>query len=205
MAYRQDHGSLKAERGSLAEDEAFLRESRKPHKVYALVLAAATVIAVFILFLPVIHFGPLPRPKPLSEYKTLLPWQGKTAEEPVEEAPKVIYFQARPSAEPTPPPAITGFRVLSFGRELGEDGFTTYVGDKPVTLTLEIVPFMSHPPVSWTVSDDTAASLSVSSDCKKCEFTALRNAGRIELRISCNEAEIVMPVYVWERPSETDG
>ena len=65
-------------------------------------------------------------------------------------------------------------------------------------LSLEIVPYMSHPPVDWSVSDDTAASLTVSNDKKQCEFSALRDAGRIELTVRCSEAEIVMPVYVWE-------
>ena len=180
-------------------DEDAIQNSLKPHKSFALILLIATIVAVFINFLPIIRFKPITIPDSLSVSNIISQWQSKRIEEPVEETPKVIYFQARPSVEPTPPRPITSFKLLTYGRELGPDGFTTYVDDKPVVLSVEMVPFMSHPPVTWSVSDDTAASLTVSNDKKQCEFSALRDAGRIELTVSCNEAEIIIPVYVWSR------
>ena len=199
MTYSNNDSSVKT--GSAREEDgACIQRSLKPIKVYAVILVIATVIAVFINFMPVIQFNP-PQLKPLSQSKPAFQWPFQKAEESVEEAPKVIYIQARPSAEPTPPPAIISFKLITYGRELDADGFTTYVGDKPVVLTVEMAPFMSHPPIDWSVSDDTAASLSISNDRKQCEFSALRDAGKIELTVRCNEAEIVIPVYVWETPA----
>ena len=198
MTYNGSDSRAKADIARKTEEDDQLLRSLKPLKTGAAVLIAATLIAVFLNFLPVISFRPLAVPRFLTQPKAaLLQWQSSKAEEPVEETPKVIYFQARPSAEPTPPPAITGFRLSAYGRELGPDGFTTYVEDKPVVLTLEIIPFMSHPPVEWIVSDEEAASLTVSNDKKSCEFAALKSAGKIDLTVRCNEAEIVMPVYLW--------
>ena len=201
MAYFGSDSRAKTDNARETEEEAFLRGSLKPLKIGAAVLIAATVIAVFLNFLPVISFRPITKPAFLNQPKALLQWRSRQAEEPEEETPKVIYFQARPSAEPTPPPAITSFKLFAYGRELGPDGFTTYVEDKPVVLTLEMVPFMSHPPVEWTVSDEEAASLTVSNDKKSCEFAALKSAGKIELTVRCNDAEIVMPVYLWSNES----
>ena len=184
--------------GSAGEtEEDSLQSSRKLLRVFGVLLAVATAAAVFINFLPVISFRPISLPDSASPAALISRLSSRKVEEPVEEEPKVIYFQARPSAEPTPPPAITSFKLFSYGRELGPDGFTTYVEDKPVVLTLEIVPFMSHPPVEWTVSDEEAASLTVSNDKKSCEFAALKDAGKIELTVRCNDAEITMPVYLW--------
>lgn len=203
MTRVQPDSGRKAVSAREQETDDALRSSRKPLRTGAILLLIATVLAVFVNFMPLISFEailhprPLPRLGTLSQYRTLLQRPVRKTEEPVEETPKVIYFQARPSAEPTPPPPITGFRLTAYGRELGADGFTTFVGDKPVVLSLEIVPYMSHPPVDWSVSDETAASLTVSNDKKQCEFSALRDAGRIELTVRCSEAEIVMPVYVW--------
>ena len=203
MTRAQSDSGAKAVCAREKESGDALRSSRKPLRTGAILLVVATVLAVFVNFMPLISFEAILQPRPLpefrtlSQYRTLLQQRVRKTEEPAEEAPKVIYFQARPSAEPTPPPPITGFRLTAYGRELGPDGFTTFVGDKPVVLSLEIVPYMSHPPVDWSVSDDTAASLTVSNDKKQCEFSALRDAGRIELTVRCSEAEIVMPVYVW--------
>ena len=203
MTRVQYDGGAKAVSAREKESDDALRSSRKPLRTGAILLVIATVLAVFVNFMPLISFEAILQPRPLpefrtlSQYRTLLQQRVRKTEEPAEEAPKVIYFQARPSAEPTPPPPITGFRLTAYGRELGTDGFTTFVGDKPVVLSLEIVPYMSHPPVDWSVSDDTAASLTVSNDKKQCEFAALRDAGRIELTVRCSESEIVMPVYVW--------
>ena len=200
MTYSTNSRRAKAGNIAAEKNEIILQSSLKPHRNFAILLVIATVIAVFILLLPLFQLKQLPKPKPLSQYKPLFHWQFKKAEEPAEEAPKVIYIQARPSAEPTPAPPITSFKLITYGRELDSDGFTTYVGDKPVVLSVEMVPYMSHPPIEWSVSDDTAVSLSISSDRKQCEFSALRDAGKIELTVSCNEAEIVIPVYVWDMP-----
>ena len=56
-------------------------------------------------------------------------------------------------------------------KERDSNSRTIDVDDRPVVLSVEMVPYMSHPPVDWSVSDDTAASLSVSSDNKQCEFS----------------------------------
>ena len=145
MTYSGADSRAKADIARKTEEDDQLLRSLKPLKTGAAVLIAATLIAVFLNFLPVISFRPLAVPRFLTQPKTaLLQWQNSKSEEPVEETPKVIYFQARPSAEPTPPPAITGFRLSAYGRELGPDGFTTYVEDKPVVLTLEIVCFFKH-------------------------------------------------------------
>ena len=126
----------------------------------------------------------------------------KTASKPAEivpETPKITHIPARPSMAPTPVPDITSFKLFTYGRELDADGFTAYVGDKPVTLTVEIVPYMSHPPVNWAVSNSESARLTISDDRKSCEFTPLKSAGKIELTVSCYETEVVFPVYIWER------
>ena len=196
MSYPKAESRKKA--GSAGEtEEDSLQSSLKPLQVFGVLLAVVTAAAVFINFLPVISFRPISLPDLASPAALISRLSSRKVEEPVEEEPKIIYFQARPSAEPTLPPAITSFKLFSYGRELGPDGFTTYVEDKPVVLTLEIVPFMSHPPVEWIVSDEEAASLTVSNDKKSCEFAALKDAGKIELTVRCNDAEIVMPVYLW--------
>ena len=200
MSYSSSENKTKPGSAPKKEDDS-LKSSLKPLNVFAVILAIATVIAVFINFLPLIQFRPVTLPDSFSPSELLSQWRSRKTEEPVEETPKVIYFQARPSVEPTPTPAITSFRLFAYGRELGPDGFTTYVEDKPVVISLEMLPFMSHPPVSWSVSDGEAASLSVSKDGKSCEFAALKSAGKIELTVSCNEAEITMPVYLWSRES----
>ena len=201
MAYSRHDSRAEAGRAGAKENEESLQSSLKPLKAFAVVLAIVTVLATIINFNSLIHFKVSALPEFFAQPLSIFQWHRGEPEEPDEETPKVIYIQARPSAEPTPTPAITSFKLLTYGRELGPDGFTTYVDDRPVVLSVEMVPYMSHPPVDWSVSDDTAASLSVSSDNKQCEFSALRDAGKIELTVSCNEAKIVIPVYLWEKPA----
>ena len=120
-------------------------------------------------------------------------------EETVGEEPKVTYIAARPSVEPTPTPTVTSLKVSTFGTELTADGFTTYVGDRAVVLSATVEPFISHPPIVWSVSDTESASLVVSDDRTKCEFNALKPAGKKDLTVSCYGAEVTFPVFLWER------
>ena len=148
----------------------------------AILLAAAVLIAVLVNFVPSFRLPALHR-----------------AEEAVEETPKVTYIAARPSVEPTPTPTITGLKVSTYGTELTADGFTTYVGDKAVVLTAAVEPYLSHPPITWSVSDTECAALAIGDDRTKCEFRALKPAGKKELTVSCYGAEVTFPVYLWER------
>jgi len=67
----------------------------------------------------------------------------------------------------TPTPGVTAIRLYAYGRELMvADGFTLYVGDKPVEITAVLEPDVPNVPVGWTFSDQEAASLDVSSDGK---------------------------------------
>ena len=167
-------------RKSIQEDERSL--ILKPAETGAVLLIVAVIFATALMFFPVIRV--------------------KAASEPMEtvpDTPKITYIPARPSAEPTPEPVISSLKLLAYGRELNSDGFTAYVGDKPVTLTVELIPFQSHPPVNWEVSNSESAGLTVSDDRKSCEFTPLKSSGKIELTVSCYGAEMVIPVYVWEK------
>ena len=100
----------------------------------------------------------------------------------------------------TPPPTPTVDRIVlyAFGRELNEDGFTAYVGDKPFTLSVELTPNLSHPKITWIASDSESAALAVSADGLSCEFTALKPSGKNELTVRCYGCELVVPVYLWE-------
>ena len=104
---------------------------------------------------------------------------------------------------PTPTPTVTSIRLYAFGRELDDDGFTAYVGDKAFTLTVEVEPELRNPAVSWSITDShdssESAALVISSDGMSCEFTALKPTGKNELTVRCFGAEIVIPVYLWER------
>ena len=102
-----------------------------------------------------------------------------------------------PTPTPTPTPTINSIRVYAFSRELTE-GFTAYVGDEALTLTVEIEPTVYRPSIRWTVSDKESASLSVSQDGSSCEYKALKPSGKNELTVSCYGAELVIPVYLWE-------
>ena len=105
-----------------------------------------------------------------------------------------------PAPEPSASaPAVSRIRVYAYGRELGEEGFTAYVGDDPFTLYCALDPDQTDPTVVWSASDSSAVSLTISEDRMSCRFTALKAAGRIELKVSCQEAETVFPVYLWGR------
>ena len=98
---------------------------------------------------------------------------------------------------------MTRIRLYAFGRELDADGFTAYVGDKAFTLTVEVEPEIKNPALSWSITDShdssESAALVISSDGLSCEFTVLKPTGKNELTVRCFGAEIVIPVYLWER------
>ena len=127
------------------------------------------------------------------------PRLGAEPAEAVPETPKVTYIPARPSVEPTGDPIINSMKLYAFGSEITADGFTAYVGDKAIKLSVELEPKYKPPPVYWTVGKSDAVRLSVSDDRLSCEFTALNSAGKTELTIRCYGMEIVFPVYLWER------
>ena len=129
-------------------------------------------------------------------------YRDKTAAETAEASaamPKVTIIPARPSSSPTPTPTVSSIRLYAYGQELSADGFTAYVGDKPLTLSVKLEPDLTRPPVFWSISDSASASLTVSDDRFSCEFTALKPSGKNELIVSCYGAESVIPVYLWER------
>lgn len=99
---------------------------------------------------------------------------------------------------PSPTPTVENIRLYAFGRELNEDGFTAYVGDKPFTLTAEIVTDAVKPEIEWLASDEESVALSVSADSLSCEFTAIKPSGKNELTIRCYGYELIVPVYLWE-------
>ena len=105
-------------------------------------------------------------------------------------APEIIETLA--PATPVPTPTVDSIEVYAFGRELDDDGFTAYVGDKPFTLSAYPQPEISHPQISWSVGD--SVELSVSSDTLTCEFTALKPTGKNELTVRCYGAEVTIPV-----------
>jgi hypothetical protein len=148
---------------------------------FAIMLAAATVIAIALNFLSLYY----------REKKDEV-----LTEEP---ASKVIVVPARPSTAPTPTPAIGSLRLYAAGGELGEDGFTMYVEDRPLEITAVMEPKLTRPPIYWSVSDDKAATLTVSDDRTSCKFSAIKPAGKIELTVSCYGTETVIPVYLWNR------
>ncbi len=143
---------------------------------FAIMLAAATVIAIALNFLSLYY----------REKKDEV-----LTEEP---ASKVIVVPARPSTAPTP-----SLRLYAAGSELGEDGFTMYVEDRPLEITAVMEPKLTRPPIYWSVSDDKAATLTVSDDRTSCKFSAIKPAGKIELTVSCYGTETVIPVYLWNR------
>jgi len=114
--------------------------------------------------------------------------------------PEVVETLA-PTPAPTPPPTptVNSVKVYAFGRELGEDGFTAYVGDRAFTLSVSVDPEIRHPRVEWSMSDSSSAYLTVSSDGLSCEFSAQKPTGKNELTVRCYGAETVIPVYLWER------
>ena len=54
-------------------------------------------------------------------------------------------------------------------------------------------------PVYWSFSDPDSANLSVGDDRLSCMFTALKPSGKNELTVKCYGAELVIPVYLWEK------
>ena len=100
---------------------------------------------------------------------------------------------------PVNTPAVTALHLYAAGGELGADGFTCYVGDKPLQLSLEIEPTLIHPPVYWTLSDPDAASLSIGDNGLTCSFNPVKPSGKNELSVKCYGAELVIPVYLWNK------
>ena len=111
---------------------------------------------------------------------------------------KVIVVPAR-TPGPTVTPAITSIRLYALGAELGQDGFTAYVGEKALTLTAEIEPKLVNPPVYWSFSDPDSVNLVMGDDRLSCAFTALKPSGKNELTVRCYGAEYVIPVYLWKK------
>ena len=118
---------------------------------------------------------------------------------PFERAPAPTPTPTEAPPTPSPTPTVESISLYAFGRELNGDGFTAYVGDKPFTLTAEIVSDAAAPEVVWSVSDSESISLTVSKDGLSCEFSALKPSGKNELTVRCYGAEVVIPVYLWER------
>ncbi|MCR5088023.1 MAG: hypothetical protein K6C08_00745 [Oscillospiraceae bacterium] len=118
---------------------------------------------------------------------------------PVTAPPKSRITPAVPSEEPKTEPDITSIRLFAYGSDRTDEGFTAYVGDKPITLSVELEPAIDQPPVSWSISNSVAAELTVSDDKMSCKFTPLKASGKIELVVSCYDKEAVFPVYVWDR------
>ena len=156
-----------------------VRQGQVRAKISAVLLAAAVLVGAWFTFVPF--------------------FSHETEKETVETTPRVTVIPARPSAAPTATPTITGMKLLTYGTELTEDGFTTYVGDKAVVLTLKLEPEMKRPPVYWSVSDSESASLVVGEDRTSCEFTALKPTGKNSLTVTCYGAELTIPVYLWQR------
>ena len=111
-----------------------------------------------------------------------------------------------PAATETPPPAktptpgVTSIRLYAYGRELMvADGFTLYVGDKPVEITAVLEPDVPNAQVGWTFSNQEAASLDVSSDGRTCTITALKPTGRNDITVVCQDVTTSMPVFLWEK------
>ena len=142
------------DRRKIREDESL--KVVRPAVTGMVLLVAAVILGTALMLFPIIREKIPPKPA-----------------EVVQETPKVTHIPARPSMAPTPVPDITSFKLFTYGRELDADGFTAYVGDKPVTLSVEIVPFMSHPPVNWEISDSESARLTISDDRKTNRSFAL--------------------------------
>lgn len=114
------------------------------------------------------------------------------------ETPTPEIVETAAPATPSPTPMVEKINLYAFGRELNEDGFTAYVGDKPFTITAEILSDAGQPEVEWLASDTESVALSASEDGMSCEFTALKPSGKNELTVRCYGYELVVPVYLWE-------
>ena len=166
--------------GTIREEER--KDLMKPAARGAVLLAVAVIVATVIML--VTANANRASAKPVEE---------------VVETSKITYIQARPSSEPTAEPTMNSIKVYSFGSELTADGFTAYVGDKAITLTVKIDPALSKPPINWSLSDPEAARLTVSDDRMSCEFTPLKAAGKVELTVACYGMYTSFPVYLWDR------
>ena len=111
---------------------------------------------------------------------------------------KVIVVPAR-TPGPSVTPEITSIHLYALGAELGDDGFTAYVGDRALTLSVEVEPKLVHPPVYWSFSDPESVSLTMGEDRVTCSFTALKPSGKNELTVRCYGAEVSIPVYLWKK------
>ena len=111
---------------------------------------------------------------------------------------KVIVVPAR-TPGPVNTPSVSALHLFAAGGELGPDGFTCYVGDRPLKLSLEIEPQLIHPPVYWSLSDPESASLSVGDNGLTCSFNPVKPTGKNELTVKCYGAELVIPVYLWNK------
>ena len=111
---------------------------------------------------------------------------------------KVIVVPAR-TPGPVNTPTVSALHLYAAGGELGADGFTCYVVDRPLKLSLEIEPKLIHPPVYWTLSDPESASLSVGDNGLTCSFNPVKPSGKNELTVKCYGAELVIPVYLWNK------
>ena len=111
---------------------------------------------------------------------------------------RVIVVPAR-TPGPVNTPTVNALHLYAAGGELGTDGFTCYVGDRPLKLSLEIEPKLIHPPVYWSLSDPEAASLSVGDNGLTCSFNPVKPSGKNELTVKCYGAELVIPVYLWNK------
>ncbi len=115
-----------------------------------------------------------------------------------EPSSKVIVVPAR-TPGPVNTPSVSALHLYAAGAELGTDGFTCYVGDRPLKLSLEIEPKLIHPPVYWTLSDPESASLSIGDNGLTCTFNPVKPSGKNELTVKCYGAELVIPVYLWNK------
>ena len=154
--------------------------AKKPVLVCTLMIILAIALGLLVSALTADHdSGPEPAPEVTSAM-------------PVETTPA-------PTPTPTPTPTVTAIHLYAYGRELDEAGFTLHVGDDPVELTAMIEPIDAHLPVGWTFSDQSAASLEVSSDGLACRVTALKPNGRNDLTVMCQNLYTSIPVYLWDK------
>lgn len=183
MVYYISHGGTATAGSARSRREKSMEENPLLWtRSFALMLVIATVIAIALNFLTL--------------------YQRERANEILLEEPdsKVIVIQARPSTGPSPTPTINSLRLFAGGGELGADGFTTYVEDRPIEITVEIEPTMiRRPPIYWSVSDEKAALLTINDDGTSCKFSALKPVGKTELTVRCYGEEVTIPVYLWER------
>lgn len=181
--YILPHGGITPQKAYAGGQSAGTEENPlKWARSFAIVLAVATVFAIALNF--------------LTLYRDHHP---KTDDAADEAASKVIIIQARPETAETFAPTVSSLKLFAAGGELTEDGFTMYVEDRPIEISIETEPKFLRPPVYWSVSDEKAASLIISEDRKSCKFSALKPAGEIELTVSCYGAETTIPVYLWNR------